>query len=993
MVTRNELALAVVLILCAAGVAYGQVDRANLNGTVTDSSRAMLADAHVELVSHDSGLKRVVTTGATGTYSITGIPIGTYDLTISRTGFRTFEVKGIQLVVGQTRTVDAELQVGAVSEEVQVDATVAPLETTNARVGAVLEHQQLDEIPVNGRNWATLEILAPGAINSGRGGQQDIRFFGRGRDDNNFTFDGIDATGVQEQSQKADARLNISLESIAEFRVESAVYTAESGSSGGAQVNAVSKSGTNTFHGAGFDFFRDSMFDSRSPFDPPEILPFRMNQFGVSLGGPIARNRTFFFVNYEAIRQTQTETIVGFVPNASFRGAAVAVSPALKPIVDAWPQGQTPVDDITDLYKAPGINSVREDSVTGRFDHSLSDRTSMFVRYNIDDVSIDKPFDPVGARDTEKIRPSNLAVQLMHIFSVQAVNETKFGINRSTFHHPVLGTSPVAVSSVPGFSDLDPDQLDLEIGTTFSGSDNLSIIQGRHTFKVGAEVRRIHLDNTSVGIAVSTIAFNSPDDFVNNRIDSVSVDDVLGLGRLRRTFWMGYGQDEFKVRPNLTMNLGVRYEYYTVMTEASGHTAVVDFACGGFCPPGTPMYSPDRNNFAPRLSVAWLPGGADGRTTIRTGFGMYYSANQNDDFSDPHESTAARFALSSADVPNLSFPLTAFLGLLQDQGASPKGIDVHRRDGYYENWNLMVERQLPHSFIGQVGYVGSEGHKLFGGRQVNLKDPITGKRPIPNFSQFQIKYNESNSNFHSLQASLQRSFTSGLLWQTQYMWSHTIADASVGTGETAQVENYSCVACDRSSANFDVRHNITMNSVYQLPIGPGRNHWNMEGFAGKLLGGWQVSGIFAARTGLPINILVTRKASDMLDGNSRNQRPNRVPGVPLYPANQTINNWLNPAAFAVPAKGTWGNLGRNAARGPGFWETDTAVEKSTPITERVNLKFRAEAFNLFNHPNFASPGSNISKASSFGVITDILNSGAVGTGTPRRLQLMLRAEF
>src|SRR6184192_3634101 len=236
------------------------------------------------------------------------------------------------------------------------------------------------------------------------------------------------------------------------------------------------------------------------------------------------------------------------------------------------------------------------------------------------------------------------------------------------------------------------------------------------------------------------------------------------------------------------------------MSEASGHIAVVDFTCGGFCPAGTPMYSPDRNNFAPRLSLAWLPGGSEGKTNIRTGFGVYYSPNQNDDFSDPHESTAARYALSSADVSNLSYPLTPFLGSLQNEGASPKGIARNRVDGYYENWDLLIQRELPHRFSGQVGYVGSVGHHLFGGRQVNLKDPITGKRPLPNFSQFQIKYNESNSNFHSLQASLQRSFTSGLLWQTQYMWSHTIADGSVGTGETAQVENYSCVACDRSSA-------------------------------------------------------------------------------------------------------------------------------------------------------------------------------------------------
>src|SRR5438105_5134186 len=379
MVIRPRLALAACLVLSIPVAAYGQVDRANLNGTVTDSARAVVPDARVEVVSPDTGFKRSVETGPGGVYSVVGLPIGKYDLNVSRTGFRTFELKNIELLVGQTRTVDAELQLGAVSEQVQVEATAAPLETTNARVGSVLEHQQLDDIPVNGRNWATLETLAPGAINAGSGTQKDIRFVGRGRDDNNFTFDGIDATGVQERTQKADARLNISLESIAEFRVESAVYTAESGGSGGAQVNAVSKTGTNVLHGATFEFFRDNALDARSPFDPSEIPPFRMNQFGANLGGPIARNRTFFFVNYEGIRQSLTQTVVGFVPNAAFRSKVLASSPVLKPILDAWPIGQTPVDASTDLYTAAGVNSVRENSVTARVDHSLSDRTSLFV--------------------------------------------------------------------------------------------------------------------------------------------------------------------------------------------------------------------------------------------------------------------------------------------------------------------------------------------------------------------------------------------------------------------------------------------------------------------------------------------------------------------------------------------------------------------------------------------------------------------------------------
>lgn len=367
---------------------------------------------------------------------------------------------------------------------------------------------------------------------------------------------------------------------------------------------------------------------------------------------------------------------------------------------------------------------------------------------------------------------------------------------------------------------------------------------------------------------------------------------------------------------------------------------------------------------------------------------MYYSANQNDDLSDPHESTASRLALSSADVANLSFPITPFLGLLQDQGASPKGIDRHRKDLYFENWDLMVQRQLGHSFVGQVGYVGSEGHRLFSPRATNLINPATKARPVATFGQFTVKHNDANSNFHALQASLTRSYTNGWLWQTQYMWSHAIADGGVGAGDQLYEENVSCVRCDRSSSPYDVRHTMTLNSVYELPMG---RHGGV--MARRLIGGWALSGLATASTGRPVNITVTRSASAMLDGNKSNQRPNLLPGASIYPAHQTIYNWLNPAAFAVPAPGTWGNLGRYAARGPGYWEMDTALEKKTPITEKVNVKFRAEAFNLLNHPIFASPGANISAPSSFGVITHVLNTGAVGTGTPRRIQLMLRLEF
>ncbi len=475
---------------------------------------------------------------------------------------------------------------------------------------------------------------------------------------------------------------------------------------------------------------------------------------------------------------------------------------------------------------------------------------------------------------------------------------------------------------------------------------------------------------------------------------------------MRRTLLMGYGQDEFKVRPNLTLNLGVRYELYTVVHEVFGRQAVVSFACGGFCPPGTPAYYPDIDNFAPRLGLAWTPRG--GKTVIRTGFGMYYSANQMDDFSDIHESTASTYNLSSASLPSgetLSYPITPFLPFATATAVNPKGVDRNRTDGYYENWDFMVQRELPHNFIAQVGYVGGEGHRIWGLRWVNLINPITGTRPLAGFGQFGIKYNNNNMNFHALQATVQRHLTSGWLWETQYQWSHTIADGTAGTGDwagswsggavgSALVQNQACPSCDRSNAAYDVHQTLSMNSVYELPFGPGKRFLHAGGLTGRLLGGWELSGIATARTGFPINILVSRASTDLLDGNNYPQRPDLVPGVPIYPANQTIQNWLNLAAFAVPAKDTWGNLGRNAAFGPGAFEIDTALEKKTSITERLAVKFRVEAFNLLNHPMFATPAStDITAPATFGVITSPLNSGAVGVGTPRRIQFMLRLEF
>jgi len=978
-----------------------QVDQVAISGTVTDSSGAAVQGAKVELLSPATGLRRETTTNTTGIYHLPALQIGNYKITVSKEGFKSVEFPNVELSVGQPRTIDVRLEIGTISTTVQVTATVEPLNRSSAEVGGLIETQQIKQIPISGRNWASLMLLAPGAINYGDGAQRAIRFSGHSLDDSNFTFDGVDTSGVQEQTQKADTRLNIALDAISEFRVSTGVYTAESGAAGGAQINVVSKSGSNQYHGSTFYAIRNDALDARSPFDDPTtgLPPFTLHQFGGSFGGAIKKDKAFFYANYEGLRQNLGRTFINFAPNAAFRAQALAKSPALKPILDAYPSGGTPVDENTNQITKVASDTIREDAGMFRFDYLFSGSTSMYARYNVDDAFIDNPTDAFGSHNVIPHVPTNVVLQLQHSFSPSTINEWKFGFNRANFHNFSIGTAPLDVS-IDGFDDVTGTSLDTEVGNTFSFIDNLTMIRGRHNFKAGVDIRRIQLNNSGNTLTTSSINYASADsDFINNEADSATYLQGEGVVGNRRTYYQGYFQDEFKATHNFTLNLGLRYEYYSVTHEILNRSAVVDIqGCGGFCPKGTPYYDPNTKDFGPRIGLAWAPSVFHGKTVVRTGYGIYYGGNQNDDFSDPAESAVPRYSLSSSDFPGLSFPLVAFLDT-KNQLFSPKAIDRRRKDLSYQNWDFVIQQQLPGNVVAQVGYVGSAGHHLFTRHTVNLIDPATGKRPLAKFGSFGLKSNVGNNNFNALQASVERRFVNGLLFQMNYMWSHGITDASIGAGESVAFQNQSCRACDRSDTNVDVRHTVTIDAVYQLPFGSGKSFLNSNGLASKILGGWTLAGVAFARTGLPLNITLTRKASDLPDGNTSGQRPNLVPGVPIYPANQTIDNWLNPAAFAIPAKGTWGNLGRFIARGPGNYEIDGSLTKTFKLSEKFGLNFRAAAFNLFNHPMYSNPGASLGAFSggkpsaSFGKITDIINTGATGTGAPRRVEFMLRLEF
>src|SRR5215469_14784115 len=510
--TRYRLADLAVFLLAVSCPLAAQIDRASLNGTVTDSSGAVVPGVKVGATSAETGEETSVVTNQNGIYVIPALPIGAYTVAFSHGGFATVRNEGVVVRVGQRLTLDAQLKVATPTTAVEVRAAAPLLDRNSAEMAGVVGQAAIENLPVNGRNWANLLVLAPGAIDDGGGNQRTIRFAGRARDDNNYMFDGVDATGIQEQAQKSTTRLQVSEDAVEEYRVNSALYDAEYGAGAGGQVDIVTKSGTNQFHGDLFEFLRNSALDSRSFLDidtdptvvgPTPVPPFRLNQFGGSIGGPIQKDKTFFFVNYEGIRQFRGQTLHAFVPSASLNAQVLATSPQMAPIMQAFPAGQVstctfnpgpPCQDI-DEYTRQGSISIREDSTTFRLDHRFNENTQFYVRGVYDNSFTTAPLNNLFDLQQINTHPQNYAISLTHTFSPTVFNEFKFGLNRAPFHNPQVGAFSQNYSvATDNFEGLNNNSTDHEVGTTFGYIDNLTVEHGRHTFKMGGEIRRIRLN-------------------------------------------------------------------------------------------------------------------------------------------------------------------------------------------------------------------------------------------------------------------------------------------------------------------------------------------------------------------------------------------------------------------------------------------------------------------------------------------------------------------
>lgn len=989
----------------------GQIDRGELNGSVTDPNGAALAGVSVTITQQATNQARTVTTDGHGQFVVSSLPIGRFDILFVHAGFSDLRIPNLDVHSGDVRTVNAKLSIGPVSQNVSVEADLEgiQLDKSDATFGGTVQSVQVQELPLNGRNIATLELLAPGAIDNGTGQQASIRFAGQGIDDSNYRLDGVDASGIYRMALKSGLRLQYSTEAVAEFKVDAGAYTADTGGSAGGQVSLISKSGTNAFHGSAFDYLRNSYFDALSPIKAKTHPQFHLNQFGANLGGPIVRNRTFFFANYEGFRQQLGGVPqIGFVPSPAFRAQVVAAQPALAAIVNAFPQGQVPSSTDPNAYTFTGLVASPNNENSGiiRVDHRLTEKDSGYVRYNIDDGSATNALNALAQAITVDSRVQNFVLEESHIFNPALLNEAEFGFNRNTFLQSQQTGEPFNFS-ISGFTTINENFNKAQIAESFSVNDTLTWTKGAHTIKGGVDVRfpQYNEANSIDG----TASFLSEAAFLANQLNTFQTTAALPDKGLRKEQIAGYIQDEWKTNRNLTLNYGVRYNFFSPFHEVHNNEDPFDIAsCGGYCGIGAQFYFDNYLDIDPRVGIAFAPESLNGKTVFRAGFGMFHGEDQLGDEDSPVVNTEPSVILTSGKQSNgtivqYSYPVPSSLTPSTGLALTPRSMARHHPDSYTEEWTASIQQALPGETVLTLTYLGAKGTHLFRRSYTNLIDPATGTRPLPQYpSQIDTKYNEGKSIFHAFQFNIHRRFHNGLFFAANYMLSHALDDSSVGAGEADAAENVNCFSCEWGNSDDDVRNTGNVSAVYDLPFGRGRKYFAGSRSADLLIGGWSVNTLFTARSGLPINVTLSRAATAMPDGNNVNQRPNRLPGVSIYMPNRSKNSWLNPASFSVPASGTWGNAGKNIAFGPSLWQDDSTIEKAFQITERNHLIFRAEAFNLFNRAQYGQPGGGLNVGSAgqivptgnFGKITSTVNpTGLVGTGTPRELELALRFTY
>lgn len=1094
-----------VLILALVPALHGQVERASLAGTVTDSSGAVLPGVAVKVTNEATNTSLNLQTDAAGNYRAVNLTPGSYAVEAEKTGFQRYVTRGVVLQVAQEGRLDIQLQLGGIEQTIEVRAATPLLQTEGSTVGQVIDTKPIETLPLNGRNIVQLAVLAPGVtglsyaqtgtINSGlrpdelRPGGTTLLANGARDSSNQLLLDGIDNTEMISQTFV----VRPAVEGVQEFKAITNNAGAEYGRAGGAVLVTSTRSGTNNIHGSAFEYMRNSAMDAKNFFDRADLpIPqYQLNQFGGSIGGPIIRNKTFFFADYEGYREKQGQTKVITVPTAAaksgnFAGVArngifdpattTAVTsggtttytrtrfpgdlipesrfdPLAAKIVALYPNPQT--SGLVNNYIANPEKISNLDRGDIRIDHQITANQTLFARYSIDnsDLHIPNTFDTrIGGNEDsfsgpDDIRGQNGVIAYNRVFSPTLMAGYRVGFTKfRQFLLPEKLTDPVW-SQIPGRDTTDPFQPSAPIISPsgyvglgnarseplirrehmFEHVADVSWQKGKHALKFGIDIRQRLISETASPPGQSAFGrFSFSAGFTNNPSSTGGAGDAIasmllgypsstvrdffipGTAHVRTNEYNFYARDEWRVTDKLTLNLGFHYEINTPFTEDNNYWVNWDPVTAKLLLAGqnasrTANVETDYSAIGPRVGIAYQ---FDPKTVIRTGYGIFYDPQGN------YGTTIRQFRQQPFDLVFTTSPGDLFPANTVSQGipkrsdfpptdpnnptaavpnATITAIDPHFRNARIQQFNFGIQRQLSNSTVLTVTYVGSLGRRLAWNFGINTPPPgpgaINPRRPyyplLPNITNINYWQSAGNSEFQSLQVVFEKRYARGLYFNANWVWSHAMDNApwDGGSGGGQDPNNR---RADWGSSNSDVRHRLNLFATYELPFGEGKR-WagGNNGFNRYVIGGWELNAIVVLQSGLPFTVLAPSATN-----NGTTSRANVVAGVNPYPAERTLQQWFNPAAFSIPPATCYcyGNSGRDVLTGPRAANVDLTAAKRFRIAETANVTFRAEFFNALNHPQFSIPSNTTIGSNGVGSITS--------TARPsRQVQLALRLMF
>jgi hypothetical protein len=1032
---------------CLALPAFAQFDTGTISGTITDASGAMVPNATVTITNAGTAAEKTLQTDSAGNFVASALPFGTYVVTAKATGFSEAKSKQIILNVDAMVHVNVALSVAGTQQDVEVTGTATTISTETSALGTTLNSTQVANLPINGRDVSDFLEISPGSVGSTGFFQGSVDGLENIFTGLNITVDGQNASrgdinGFLDTEGQEGARITrSSIDSIQEIDYTNSGYSAETGHSLGPQMNIITKAGTNDYHGTLFEFLRNDAFDAKDYFTTGKVDTLRLNQFGGNLAGPIVKNKLFFFVNYEGDRTH----ITNFVPlnetpsayvRSQFNAAMQPVLAQLAPLPAGCTTSPAPPscavpDTIDSTNPAEGADLVydpaalpdiiREDTGSIRLDYNISAKDQVMFRYNINDSLTTDTFGlNQGQVAPQKLRTQLIKIDETHTFGATLLNQ--FGVSYNRFYSDTNSNTPQPLTGFAGFfinlgSLPGPNSFNQKTPfNVFEVFDNVTKTVKNHTLKFGTQIRANQLNEALQ--QQQTYDFASFGDLEQGNTFVLQKIGFPGSVGIEDTNWDFYLQDDWRVTRRLTLNLGLRYDYNTAWKERHNQQQNFDFATQAFLPTSQAAYDAPKNDFAPRVGFAWDPYGK-GKTVFHGYGGLFYLPMQ------------FGFGLVT-NIPALSnYNVNVFQAIFNNPpfsieypAATPpliagtQNVSIfpqHPKDGYSTNWLFGIQQELAPNTILSVNYTANKVQHMqanvnFAAVNLNPANTVTGARPLLNFANEDYDADNLSSTYNALQVQLRHN-AGKLNLEANYTWSHEIDDmVNVFGGFSDPYEP----SLDRSSGDWDVRNNFTASAVYSLPEMKGSNS-----FVRAILGGWQASSIIQTRSGLPTNISLISGFFGIP------MRPNLVPGQPLLVSNPSWpGSSYNINAFAVPPgyDGTWGtnlgDIGRNLLRGPRFFQLDLSGMKNFQITERMKVQFRADIFNILNHPNFANPDGGICTAvaspvatsgpgcapngggqainPNFGVSSQTIadaDTNQIGNGTARQIQLSLKVIF